>query len=527
MKILFNGQIHTQNPNNPNASAIAIDNGLIKAVGFDWEIFSKFGKNHQNIDLNGLVIIPGLIDAHIHLDFYANSLQQIDCETPSLTECLYRVGEKAKSVKPGEWIIGHGWNQNNWAEGYGTAEMLDSIAPVNPVFLTHKSLHAAWVNTQALKFAGITDETSDPAEGIIMRDSHGKPNGILLESAAWMIKDKIPPKTIEELADILYKAQNVLWQMGITGVHDNDQARCFAALQLLHAKNDLHLRVIKNIPLDNLSHAIALGLRSGFGDDWLKIGGIKCFADGALGPQTAAMILPYENSLNNVGDLSINSTQLFNLGRDAVDNGFNLVVHAIGDRANREILDGFERLRTYEKQSHKLHFRHRIEHAQLIHPDDVKRFAELDIIASVQPIHATSDMLVADRYWGNRSEYAYAFKTLQQLGTHIAFGSDAPVESPNPFWGIHASVTRQRHDGTPGVQGWRPGQKISVDKAIEAYTVGAAFAVGMEACQGKIQPGYYADLIALDHDPYSYPVDQLYRLSPVKTMVGGEWVWQA
>jgi hypothetical protein len=285
------------------------------------------------------------------------------------------------------------------------------------------------------------------------------------------------------------------------------------------------LRVIKSIPLEDLTHAVELGLRSGFGDDFLRIGSVKIFADGALGPHTAAMLQPFENEPENRGMLMMDAEELYEHGRLAVENGLSLAVHAIGDRANHEVLNAFAQIRQHEVV--KLPLRHRIEHVQIIHPDDAPRLAAMGVIASMQPVHATSDMLMADRYWGMRSALAYGWRTQLNNGAILAFGSDAPVEVPNPFWGLHAAVTRQRPDGSPGPEGWYPVQRLSLIEALQAYTGGAAYAAGMEDRLGKLAPGYLADLLILDHDPFNCSPEEIRDIHPLATMVGGEWVWEA
>jgi hypothetical protein len=294
---------------------------------------------------------------------------------------------------------------------------------------------------------------------------------------------------------------------------------------MLHSAGDLRLRVLKNLPIEDLDHAVALGIHTGFGDDWLRIGSLKVFADGALGPHTAAMLAPFEDDPNNLGMLLVDNEELFELGQKAVENGLSLAVHAIGDRANHEVLRAFEQLRGYETQQEiPFNLRHRIEHVQLIHPDDAPKLAKLGIIASMQPIHATSDMKMADTYWGTRASNAYAWQTQLQHGAKLSFGSDAPVESPNPFWGLHSAVTRQRADGSPGSQGWYPKQRLTIQEALQAYTTGPAFAAGMENRLGKLAPGYLADLLVLESDPIACYATDLREIIPAAVMIGGEWV---
>jgi predicted amidohydrolase YtcJ len=523
MKILHNARIYTLDKTRPLASVLVIDHGQIAAVGGS-ELLGQF-EGGEKQDLRGRVILPGLIDAHLHLHYYAMSLQKIDCEVGSLEACLQRVHDRALKTARGEWIQGHGWNQNLWG-GWPTASDLDRVAPDHPAYLTAKSLHAAWVNSAALKRAGITADTPDPKDGKIQRDAKGAPTGILLEGAVLLAAQIVPEADVAGLADAIDKAQPTLWGFGLTGVHDFDRRESFMALQSLHAEGRLKLRVTKSIPVELLDQASDLGLRSGFGDDWLRIGSVKAFMDGALGPRTAAMFQPYAGEPENKGILNLDGEQIYEIGRRAADAGLGMAVHAIGDRANHELLDAYEHLRAYETEKGLPHLRHRIEHVQLLHPDDAGRLAGLNIIASMQPIHATSDMLMADRFWGDRTAFAYAAKTQLDKGAHVAFGSDAPVESPNPFLGIHAAVTRRRADGSPSAEGWHPEQRLTVQQAIEGFTAGAAYAAHAEARQGRLAPGTLADLIVLETDPFTCEPEQLGALRSSATMVGGEWVLQ-
>jgi hypothetical protein len=529
MLILYNAKIHTFDRRQPFATAIAIQEGKIVAVGNDQELRSEFSGRGTHQDMQGGVIVPGLIDAHFHLEHYALGLQKIDCETSTRQECLRRVAEHARSTPAGAWILGHGWNQNSWLDGFGTAAELDAVAVDHPVYLTAKSLHAAWANTAALHQAGIDEQTPDPAGGYLGRDAQGQLTGILFESAMELVSRCLPESTVSSLAQAFREAQPILWSMGLTGVHDFDRRHCFAALQILHAQDDLHLRVIKSIPLEDLPHAAALGLRTGFGDDFLRIGSVKAFADGALGPQTAAMLQPYENNPQNLGMLLMDSEEISEHGRTAVENGLSLAVHAIGDRAVHEVLNAYANLRSFERSqalSPRGLLRHRIEHVQVIHPDDAHRLGELGVIASMQPIHAPSDMLMADRHWGKRAALAYAWRAQLDHQAVLAFGSDAPVESPNPFLGIHAALTRQSLDGSPGPDGWYPEQRLTIQEAFQGFTLGAAYAAGMEDRLGQLAPGFLADLLVLNIDPFTCSPAQIASIQPQATMVGGEWVFQ-
>ncbi|NOT03621.1 MAG: amidohydrolase [Anaerolineales bacterium] len=537
MKLLYNANIHTLDSTHPSASAILIAGGRIIAVGDKDKLEGIAHGKVEKQDMQGRTILPGMTDAHIHLQYYSLGLEKVDCETKTKEECLRRVAERVKITKPGEWILGHGWNQNEWlpsplgrgAGGEGnwpTASELDAIAPNNPVYLTAKSLHAAWANTSALNLAQITSDTPDPKNGTIQRDESGHTTGILLETAMGLIDNVIPEPSIDSIQRAIEKAQPIFWKMGLTGIHDFDRRDSFMALQQLHAQGGLKLRVNKNIPVDSVEHAFELGLRTGFGDEWLWIGSVKAFMDGALGPQTAAMFQPYNGGAENRGILNMDGEELFEHCRKAADVGLSMTVHAIGDRANHEVLNAYEQLRKYEKEKNLPHLRHRIEHVQVLHPDDVPRFAQLNVIASMQPIHAPSDMHAADRFWGDRSALAYAWRTQLDQGAHLAFGSDAPVESPNPFLGLHAAVTRRRADGSPSAEGWYPEQKLTLAEALSAYTVGAAYAANAEDRIGKLAENYLADLIVLEQDIFSVDPNDLLTMQASATMIGGDWVLQ-
>lgn len=534
MHIFYNARIYTMNPDQPVATALALDGNRIAFVGETDALLAQAVRDGLEMeDMGGQTILPGLIDAHIHLETYALSLQVVDCEVDDRAELIRRVRQRAQETPAGEWIIGHGWNQNNWAEGFGTKELLDEAAPGHPVWLTAKSLHAGWTNTAGLRIAEINSATPDPANGRIGRSANGQPDGILFESAMGLIYAVLPESTVEESAQAIVAAQPTLWAMGLTGAHDFDRQRCFGALQILDGQGRLRLRVLKSIPWEAVEAAAEAGLRSGFGNDFLRIGQVKGFADGALGPHTAAMFQGYDDDPSNKGLLMLDAEEVFEKGRLAVDHGLSLAIHAIGDRAVHEMLAAFEHLRRYERtelaaQGHtpEKGFRHRIEHVQVIHPDDAARLAELGVIASMQPIHATSDMLMADKCWGRRAALSYAPKTQIEHGAHYAFGSDAPVESPNPWWGLHAAVTRRRQDGSPGEAGWFPEQRLSLRQALAGFTTGAAYAAGMEDRLGMIKPGFLADLIVLEQDPFEVDPHDLYKIQPVRTMVDGLWVFE-
>lgn len=523
---LHNGWI--LNPESPDApsKSLLIQDGTIRQL--DLEKADISGLSAENvIDLNGRTVLPGLIDSHLHLRKFALNLQRIDCQTQTKADCLERVQLLASEKNPGEWILGHGWNQNIWDTGYGNSSELDLAAPNHPVYLTAKSLHASWANSKALELAGIDHKTIDPPGGTIGRDGDGQPTGILYESAVRLVEDILPIPGTAESAEAIKKAQLELWKMGLTGVHDFDRRICFSALQLLEREGKLGLRVLKSIPVEALDDILEIGLTTGFGSEWLWIGGVKIFADGALGPQTAAMLEPYEGSENQYGMLLLTESEIEQLGRKAVEGGLSLAVHAIGDRANREVLNALESIRKLEFALGNYPLPHRIEHVQCLAPEDTGRLGELDIIASMQPIHATSDMEMADKFWGERTVFSYAPETQLNAGAQVIFGSDAPVESPNPFLGIHAAVTRQTTAGDPGPTGWHPEQRLTLQESLLAYTKNPARAAQRANTQGVIQPGAWADLIVLDQNPFNVEPESLAEIKPSAAMVGGKWVFRS
>ncbi|MGB5050006.1 MAG: amidohydrolase, partial [Caldilineaceae bacterium] len=392
----------------------------------------------------------------------------------------------------------------------------------HPIFLRRKCGHAGWANSAALALAGITPATPDPDGGEIVRDGAGQPTGILLETAMQPLYQLLTEPTAEEAADAVRAAQAVVHKMGIVGIHTMESAPALRAFQKLRADGELRLRVVAQIPVAELDDAIRLGVQTGLGDEWLRVGGVKVFSDGALGPRTAWMLAPYENEPNNTGIAVTDAAAMADIVARATAAGLSVVTHAIGDRANRMVLDALEASRN---AGVGLHLRHRIEHAQILDPQDIPRFVELGVIPSMQPIHATQDMRLADKHWGSRSRHAYAWRSLQETGARLAFGSDAPVETPDVIQGIHAAVTRCRADGTPGGSGWIPEERLSVEEAVWAYTVGAAYAGGMENEQGSITPGKLADLTILSQDIFSVNPMAILETDVTGTVVGGEFVF--
>ncbi len=532
-RIVFNAHIHTLNRDQPTASALAIHRGRIVAVGDDDTIRARAGRGTRIDNAGGRAIIPGLTDAHIHWEGVARSLKEVNVfEVPTKAEAIQRVAEHVRDLAPGEWVSGRGWAQDIWPDhAFPTAADLDAVAPDNPVYLRAKSGHAAWANSRALKLAGISSGTPDPRGGSIQRDASGQPTGILFEDPAMKLVESIVPEPApEQIADWMADAQERAWHAGLTGIHDFDDPRCMVALQLLRERGELGIRVVKQINDPWIEHAHALGIRSGFGDEWLRIGGLKIFADGALGSLTARMIQPYTGAPDNYGIVVTDKETIYELVSKASATGLHATIHAIGDKAVHDVLDVYEAVRSEEAQNGipRHARRHRIEHVQIVHPDDVHRLGELDIIASMQPIHATSDWEMAERYLGERIKTSYNWRLQREAGAVLAFGSDAPVEPFEPLQGIYAAVTRRRpKDGSPGPDGWQPEERLDIDTALRAFTQGPAYAAGMERDLGQLAPGFLADLLVLDRDLYAIEPDAILATQILGTMVGGEWKYRA
>ncbi|MBX3728937.1 MAG: amidohydrolase [Candidatus Sumerlaeia bacterium] len=531
-RLICNARIYTQDPKNPQAQALAISRDRIIAVGGN-ELRQIAGPKTAIEDLGGAAVVPGFVDSHIHWEMTSLGLREVGLEyLPTRAATLQRIAEAVARAQSGQWIVGRGWAQGDWTDTPGqfpNAADLDRVAPANPAFFPARSGHAAWANSAAMRLAGITAATPDPPGGTIQRDAAGNPTGIFFEEAIGLVRAAVPKPRVEDVVSAMAEAQEAAWKTGLTGIHDYDGQRAFAAMQILHEEGRLGLRVLKHINDPDIGHAHGLRVRSGFGNDWLRIGGLKMFADGALGSVTALMIDPVEDDPTNRGIRVMEKQTMLELAREATLNGIPSTVHAIGDLAVRDVLDVFEELRRVEAAAGipRERRRHRIEHTQLIHPDDVGRLAELDVIASIQPIHATADIDMADRHWGARSALGYNARVQIDRGARVVFGSDAPVEPYSPMIGIHAAVTRRRANGYPGPEGWYPEARVTVEEAIRCYTVEPAWAAGQEKVLGRLAHGYLADLVVLDRDPHTIDPHDLQHVRVTGTMIGGKWRWRA
>ncbi|MEM8861358.1 MAG: amidohydrolase [Chloroflexota bacterium] len=523
--ILHNGNIHTMDAHLPVVSAVAVDKNKITAIGADQYILPLAGSGTQIIDLKGQTVTPGLVDAHVHFMNYALTLKEIDLlDLADRAEVDRRIKVAAEATPNGEWLKGRGWKNELWKDtSIPTVQQLDALAPNHPCFLRDKSGHAGWANSAALAIACIDKNTVDPVGGEIQRDADGNLTGILFETAMQLVYAVIPEPTDQQVVDAMREAQQKCWEVGLVGIHDFDGPDCFKGLQSLHKNSELGLRFYKNIPAPMVDNAIATGLQTDFGDEWLRIGSVKIFADGALGPRTALMVEPYEGTTDTYGITVVDKEGMYEIASKAAANNLSVTVHAIGDKANHDILDVYEAVRKEEaERGQGTALRHRIEHVQILVEEDLNRLAELDVVASMQPIHCTSDMEMADKHWGMRTQYSYAWRTMLNSGALLVFGSDCPVEPIDPMLGIYAAVTRKKLDGSYAPNGWHPEQILSMEETIRAFTLAAAETAGTQQTQGSISPGKLADMTVFDQDLFTVDPEQIKETNVSGTIIDGQ-----
>ncbi len=520
--IVVNGNIHTLDPANRHASAFVCRAGELVFVGDDDRALSFRSGSSEVVDARGRLVLPGFTDAHIHFCGFAQSLDRVRLEgCRSMEEAVARAAARAATAGQGETIYGWGWNHLDWeVPAFPDKRSLDVAVPNHPVILTRKDGHSAWVNSVALRQAGITRDTPEPEGGRLERDDEGEPNGLVRENAMTLLGRGIGQSDEQVSEAALVRAIAQAHQAGLTAIHNIEGANALRAWQSLHARGKLKLRVVHAIPADSLEHASALGLERGFGDDWLRLQAVKLFADGSLGSQTAEMREPFVGTGKRGMALTDDATML-RLARQAAQGGLDVWVHAIGDAAITRTLDVFTLLR--DEGYHGAIFR--IEHAQHLNPLDIPRFAELNAIASMQPIHQPSDMRMADELLGpERVRYTYAFNSLRHTGATLAFGSDCPVERFEPLRGICAAVTRQDEFGAPQ-GGWVPKERLTVEAAVEGFTLGAALASGDGARAGKLAAGCRADAVILSRNIFEIPPPEILDTLVDYTIVGGEVVF--
>jgi predicted amidohydrolase YtcJ len=505
----------------PGADALAVSMGRVLATGPARELESLATPVTRRIDARGATVTPGLTDAHIHLLAWARSAGDLWLGDAGSPEQVARLLSAHVASRPGlATVVGRGWDAASWPAA-PHRRVLDAVCSDRPVLLHSHDFHSLWVNGVALERAGITRDSADPSGGRIERDAAGEPTGVLREHA---VRACAALETSTDAADAagLRDATARLLAMGVTGIHDFEGPVAHRLLRELTLGAGPRVRVLMHLAHADLDAALSLGLGSGTGDDWFRIGAVKLFADGALGSQTAALLEPYAGT-DNVGMPLIPAGELRALVARACAGGLALAVHAIGDRAVSTTLDAFAAagpdLRRPALPS-------RLEHAQLVHPADLGRFAALGIAASLQPSHTVSDIGLAERWWRDRLDRAYPWRALLDRGATLAFGSDAPVEPPDPSIGLHAAVTRQRTDGTPA-GGWLPAQCLTLDQALTAYTEGPARLAGTWPRQGSLAPGSAGDFVVWDADLHALDRARLHAVRPRFTVLAGEIVHES
>ncbi len=501
--------------------AIAVAGGRVLAVGREAELEPLLRADTARLDAGGATVTPGLVDAHLHLLAWARSLDEVALVgAASRHEALGRVAA-ALATEPGdEPVSGRGWDANAWRDPPERAS-LDAVSGARPVLLHGKDCHALWVNSAALRAAGVTRATPDPAGGRIERDGSGEPTGIVRENAMSLFAG-LETRTVRGSdAERLARAARRLHEQGVTMVHDFEGLEELKSLRVFtRDAGPPRLRVVAHLPLAGLEAALSLGLESGMGDDRFRYGAVKLFADGTLGSRTAALLEPYEDGTGTGMEL-VPPAELARLVARAAAGGLAVAIHAIGDRAVRSALDALEGAAgAFAKPA----LPQRIEHVQLLHPADRPRFARLGAWASLQPSHCVADIEIAGRGWGARVERSYPWRSLLDAGASVAFGSDAPVEAPVPALGLHAALTRQRTDGTPA-GGFTARERIGLDEALRAYTSGGAELAGRSAGLGRIAPGCAADLVVWDADLHRLPTSMLHNVRPTCTLLAGEAVY--
>lgn len=501
-----------------------VDDGKITAIGNGEPArAAKAGDR----DLNGAQVLPGLIDAHGHVYGFGLEQQQVDLRgTASLEEALARVKAFADKHPDRRWIVGRGWNQVLWpGKQFPTAADLDKVISDRPVMLKRVDGHAAWVNSKALKLAGITTKTADPQGGQILRDEQSQATGVLIDNAANLVTQHLSAPTLNERAATLKAAMDALITMGLTGVHDAGiSVDDYKAYQKLGKNHDMPMRIYAMLAdSDAARKMLAKAPPKTQFDQRLILRSVKAWADGALGSRGAAMLEAYSDHPNHRGLLLYTPEQLEALTKLAINNGWQVNIHAIGDAGNRLVLDTFEKL---SRDGKARALRHRIEHAQVIALNDIPRFRELEVIASIQPTHATSDMNMAeDRVGSERVKGAYAWRKLLDANVRLAGGSDFPVELANPFHGLYAAVTRKDRDGKP-LDGWYPNEKLNRSEALKLFTVDAAYSGHMENDVGALQVGQWADFIVVDRDYFHTDEMQIDDINVLATYVAGKTVHQ-
>jgi predicted amidohydrolase YtcJ len=524
---VVNGKIWTVDRAHPGAEALAIVGERIAAVGTAEEIRAWIGPRTEVLDARGGSVLPGFIDAHVHFASGGAELSGVqlrDAATPA--EFERRIAECARRTRPGEWICGGLWDHELWGGAEPTREWIDAAASDTPVFVSRYDSHMGLTNSVALRLAGITRDTPQPDGGTIVKDAAGNPTGLLKDAAMSLVFRAIPPQTEEQHIRAVRAAMAEARRFGITGIHDISSARDVPLYQNLAARGELTLRIYCMTPIQQWEGAAATGVRAASGDDWVRVGAVKGFSDGSLGATTAYFFEPYCDAPETCGllnEMMFPEGNMLKMARGADRAGLQLAIHAIGDRANRMVLDIFSELQ--KEGAGRAERRWRIEHAQHVRPEDFEDFARLGVIASVQPYHAIDDARWAEKRIGReRCRTTCALRNFLERGVRLAFGTDWSVAPLNPLLTLYAAVTRAPLDGK-SPEGWFPEQKLTLAEAIEAYTLGSAYAGFREHELGSLTPGKLADVAVLEADLFSLPAEQIREINVSATVVGGKIIF--
>jgi len=527
--IVTNARVYTADDARPLVEAFAVRDGRITFVGSQREATVLAGPATRIVDAGGRTVIPGMVDAHAHFSGLAQTLRQVDLTgTTSLAEVIARVVAKAQTVPKGTWITGRGWDQNDWGiTDFPTHDALSAAIPDHPVLLERVDGHATYANMAAMKAAGVTAASKAPVGGQIITDARGQPTGVFIDNASDVLERQVPAPTAAELTSALKDAIALMHRWGLTGMHDAGATRgAIERYEALAKANELNLRLYVMIGDDAaaLDHYFAKGPQSALYNGQLWVRAVKLYADGAMGSRGAALLEPYSDDPNNVGLLKSTQQHIRDIAERGLKAGFQVNTHAIGDRGNRVVLDAYEQaLRAVPRADHRF----RVEHAQILHYDDIPRFAQLGVIPSMQASHQTSDMYwIGKRLGPTRLFGAYAWQSLLQTGVVIPNGSDFPVEQVNPLISFHSAIARQDARDWPA-GGWFPAQKMSREEALRSMTIWPAYAGFQEQSMGSITVGKYADFVILDMDIMRVPVELVLQASVRSTYVGGKSVYEA
>ncbi len=527
--IVTNARVYTADDARPLVEAFAVRDGRIAFVGSQREAAVLRGPNTRVVDAGGRTVIPGMVDAHAHFSGLAQTLRSVDLTgTNSLAEVIARVVAKSTSVPKGTWITGRGWDQNDWGvTDFPTHEALTAALPDHPVLLERVDGHAMYANMAAMKVAGVTAASKAPVGGQIIKDANGNPTGVFVDNASNVLEEKVPAPTAAEYKSALKEAIALMHRWGLTGMHDAGASRtAIDTYEELAKAKELNLRLYVMISDDKtaLDHYFAKGPQSALYDGQLWVRAVKLYADGAMGSRGAALLEPYSDDPNNSGLLKSTQEHIRDVAERGLKAGFQINSHAIGDRGNRVVLDAYEQaLKTVPSVDHRF----RVEHAQILHYDDIPRFAQLGVIPSMQASHQTSDMYwIGKRLGPTRLYGAYAWQSLLQTGVVIPNGSDFPVEQVNPLISFHAAIARQDARDWPA-GGWFPEQKMSREEALRSMTIWPAYAGFQETSMGSITAGKFADFVILDTDIMRVPAEMVMKTRVLSTWVGGRAVFEA